>query len=54
MGINGFEGVGLEWLLSQWESSCLRFLEKGKILKGERGKPIYWCMLFELTLFFLS
>ena len=22
------------------------FLEKGKILKGERGKPIYWCMLF--------
>ena len=30
------------------------FLEKGKILKGERGKPIYWCMLFELTLFFLS
>ena len=54
MGINGFEGVGLEWLLSQWESSYLRFLEKGKILKGEREKPIYWCMLFELTLFFLS
>ena len=22
------------------------FLEKDKILKGERGKPIYWCMLF--------
>ena len=30
----------------------LAFLEKGKILKGEREKPIYWCMLFELTLFF--
>ena len=30
------------------------FLEKGEILKGEREKPIYWCMLFELTLFFLS
>ena len=30
------------------------FLEKGKILKGEREKPIYWYMLFELTLFFLS
>ena len=29
-------------------------LEKGEILKGEREKPIYWCMLFELTLFFLS
>ena len=41
MGINGFEGVGPEWLLSQWESPCLRFLEKCKILKGEREKPIY-------------
>ena len=41
MGINGFEGVGPEWLLSLWESPCLRFLEKCKILKGERGKPIY-------------
>ena len=30
------------------------FLEKGEILKGEREKPIYWCMLFELTLFFIS
>ena len=36
MGINGFEGVGPEWLLSQWESPRLRFLEKCKILKGER------------------
>ena len=53
MGINGFEGVGHEWLQSHWESSCLHFLEKGEILKGKRGKPIYWCMLFELTLFFL-
>ena len=30
------------------------FLEKGEILKGEREKPIYWCMFFELTLIFLS
>ena len=36
MGINGFEGIGPEWLLSQWESPCLHFLEKYKILKGER------------------
>ena len=26
---------------------------KGEILKGERGKPIYWCMLFR-TNFLLS
>ena len=25
MGINGFKGVGPEWLLSQWESPYLRF-----------------------------
>ena len=37
MGINGFKGVGPEWLLSQWESSCLRSLEKGEIFeRGER------------------
>ena len=34
--------------------SLFAFLEKCKILKGERGKPIYWWMLFELTLLFLS
>ena len=37
MGIKGFKGVGPEWLQSQWESSCLRFLEKGEIFEeGER------------------
>ena len=34
MGINGFEGVGLEWLLSQRESPCLHFLEKCEIFEG--------------------
>ena len=28
MGINGFEGVGPEWLLSHWESSRLHSLEE--------------------------
>ena len=36
------------------KSPCLRF-GKRQDLKGERGKPIYWCMPIELTLlFFLS
>ena len=34
MGINGFEGVGPEWLYSHWESSCLHFVEKGEIFEG--------------------
>ena len=34
MGINGFEGVDPEWLLSLWESPCLRFLEKSEIFEG--------------------
>ena len=47
MGITGFEGVGPEWLQSHWESSRLHFFwRKVRFLKGERGKPIYWCMLF--------
>ena len=29
----------------------MRFLEKGEILKGEREKPIYWCMLFRTNSF---
>ena len=44
VGINGFEGVGLEWLLFQKKDGpCLRFGRK-QDLKGERGKPIYRCM----------
>ena len=31
MGINGFEGVGPEWLLPQRRSPCLRFGKEGKI-----------------------
>ena len=34
MGINGFEGVGPEWLLFQWESSCLRFFGEMKDFEG--------------------
>ena len=46
------------------ESDLNGYCPKGKVfvcvfgerkdLKGERGKPIYWWMLFELTLLFLS
>ena len=50
MGINSFEGVGPEWLLPK-RSPCLRF-GREQDLKGERGKPIYWCMPIELSLFF--
>ena len=51
MGINGFEGVGPEWLLPKRRSPCLRF-GREEDLKGERGKPIYRCMPIELSLFF--
>ena len=37
MGINGFEGVGPEWLLSLWESPCFRFFgENVRFEGGER------------------
>ena len=36
MGINGFEGVGPEWLLSQRKSPCLRFGKKVRFEGGER------------------
>ena len=36
MGINGFEGVGPEWLLSQWESPYLHFF--GEMLDFEGGE----------------
>ena len=36
MGINGFEGVGPEWLLSQRENPCLRFWRKVRFEGGER------------------
>ena len=36
MGINGFEEVGLEWLLPQRESPCLRFCRKVRFEGGER------------------
>ena len=36
MGINGFEGVGPEWLLPQRKSPCLRFEKKVRFEGGER------------------
>ena len=36
MGINGFEGVGPEWLLSQRENPYLRFWRKVRFEGGER------------------
>ena len=50
VGINGFEGVGPEWLLPK-RKYLLRFGWE-QDLKGERGKPTYWCMPIELSPFF--
>ena len=36
MGINGFEGVGPEWLLPQRKSPYLRFWKKVRFEGGER------------------
>ena len=36
MGINGFEGVGPEWLLRQRKSPCLRFWKNVRFEGGER------------------
>ena len=53
MGINGFEGVGPEWLLPQRISPYLRFGKKVRFEGGEREADLL-CMPIELTLFFLS
>ena len=50
VGINGFKGVGPKWLLLK-RSPCY-VLEREQDLKGERGKPIYWCMPTVLPLIF--
>ena len=66
LNANNPPGRILSWELMALKESALNgyspngkilacvFLEKYEILKGEREKPIYWYMLFELTLFFLS
>ena len=36
MEINGFEGVGPEWLLPQRESPCLHFWKNVRFEGGER------------------
>ena len=38
MGINGFEGVGPEWLLPKKKESLFAFWEEGEIRRGRERK----------------
>ena len=53
MGINGFEGVALNGYSPTGKVLVCVLWRNVRFLKGERGKPIYWCMLFR-TNFLLS
>ena len=52
VGINGFEGVGPEWLLPKRKSLCLRFGKKVRFGGGERENDLWVHALFEPTLIF--
>ena len=55
MGINGFEGVGPEWLLFQKKDGpCLRFLKEIGFEGGERETDLWVHALFEIAPIFLS
>ena len=55
MGINGFEGVGPEWLLFQKKDGhCLRFLKEIGFEGGERETDLWVHALFEIAPVFLS
>ena len=55
MGINGFEGVGPEWLLFQKKDGpCLRFLKEIGFEGGERETDLWVHTLFEIAPVFLS
>ena len=55
MGINGFEGVGTEWLLFQKKDGpCLRFLKEIGFEGGERETNLWVHALFEIAPVFLS
>ena len=55
MGINGFEGVGPEWLLFQKKDGpYLRFLKEIRFEGGERETDLWVHALFEIALVFLS
>ena len=55
VGINGFEGVGPEWLLFQKKDGpCLRFLKEIGFEGGERETDLWVHALFEIAPVFLS
>ena len=55
VGINGFEGVGPEWLLFQKKDGhCLRFLKEIGFEGGERETDLWVHALFEIASVFLS
>ena len=55
VGINGFEGVGPEWLLFQKKDGhCLRFLKEIGFEGGERETDLWVHALFEMAPVFLS
>ena len=55
MGINGFEGVGPEWLLFQKKDGhCLRFLKEIRFEGGERETDLWVHALFEIAHIFLN
>ena len=55
VGINGFEGVGPEWLLFQKKDGhCLRFLKEIGFEGGERETDLWEHAFFEIAPVFLS
>ena len=55
VGINGFEGVGPEWLLFQKKDGpCLRFLNEIGFEGGERETNLWVHALFEIAPVFFS
>ena len=55
VGINGFEGVGPEWLLFQKKDGhCLRFLKEIRFEGGERETDLWVHALFEIAPIFLN
>ena len=54
VGINGFEGVGPEWLLPQRIESWFAFWKKVRFEGGERETDLWVHALFEMAPVFLS